>query len=53
MTDSVMAEVRRLLTDAGVKFVEKEHPPTHTSEESANTPKNMRTGGAENVSFNE
>lgn len=31
----VLASVRRLLTEAGVTFTEKEHPPTYTSEESA------------------
>jgi prolyl-tRNA editing enzyme YbaK/EbsC (Cys-tRNA(Pro) deacylase) len=35
MTDAVLAEVRRLLTEAGAPFTEKEHPPTHTSQESA------------------
>jgi prolyl-tRNA editing enzyme YbaK/EbsC (Cys-tRNA(Pro) deacylase) len=35
MTGAVLTEVRRLLTEAGAVFSEKEHPPTYTSEESA------------------
>lgn len=35
MTDHVLAGLRRLLTEAGVAFTEKEHAPTYTSEESA------------------
>src|SRR5436309_14715756 len=32
---SVLDSVRSLLTQAGIPFAEKEHPPTRTSEESA------------------
>ncbi len=35
MTCSVLSRVRELLVGAGVKFTEKEHQPTYTSEESA------------------
>jgi prolyl-tRNA editing enzyme YbaK/EbsC (Cys-tRNA(Pro) deacylase) len=35
MSETVLNQVRRLLTDAGVAFTEKQHAPTRTSEESA------------------
>jgi Ala-tRNA(Pro) deacylase len=35
MNDSVLARIRELLRAEGVKFTEKEHAPTYTSEESA------------------
>jgi len=35
MSDSVLSKIRQLLTERGISFIEKEHPPTFTSEESA------------------
>jgi prolyl-tRNA editing enzyme YbaK/EbsC (Cys-tRNA(Pro) deacylase) len=35
MPSSVLDSVRSLVTQAGIAFTEKEHPPTKTSEESA------------------
>ncbi len=35
MPDTVLNAIRELLTQHGVTFKEKEHPPTYTSEESA------------------
>ena len=35
MSDTVLTRIRQLLTEHGVAFKEKEHPPTFTSEESA------------------
>jgi prolyl-tRNA editing enzyme YbaK/EbsC (Cys-tRNA(Pro) deacylase) len=35
VSEHVLSKITKLLTDAGVSFVRKDHPPTHTSEESA------------------
>lgn len=35
MTTSVLTAIRQLLSEQGIAFSEKEHPPTYTSEESA------------------
>ncbi len=35
MNQEVLARIRRMLHEAGIQFREVEHPPTHTSEESA------------------
>lgn len=35
MSQTILSQIRQLLTDRGIVFQEKEHPPTFTSEESA------------------
>ena len=35
MNQQVLADIRRMLHEAGIQYREVEHPPTHTSEESA------------------
>lgn len=46
MTTSILDDIRKLLTDAGVRFREVHHEPTRTSEESARARgEDLRVGG--------